>query len=164
MGKRFFIVGVMGGGATGPAVEALAFELGNRIAKERWILLNGGRAVGVMDASARGAKMAGGFVVGILPDSTTRHASDYLDIPIVTGLGQARNSINILSSDVVVACPGGAGTLCEIALALKNKKPLILLGEHPRDLFKTYQRENKLLFADTAEETIALIHQLRDHK
>lgn len=118
----------MGGGRVAPEVEALAGELGRAIALEGWVVLSGGRDSGVMAAVSAGAAQAGGLVVGVLPDNDLSRATTHLTIPIRTGLGDGRNIINILSSDVVVALPGGAGTLSEIALAVKNHKPLYLLG------------------------------------
>lgn len=126
--KRKPVIGVMGGGVADAATAALAEELGAAIAREGWILLNGGRDAGVMAASARGAARAGGLVLGILPGRDLRGASPDLTIGIPTGLGDARNVINVLAADVVIALPGGAGTLSEIALALKNERPLLLLG------------------------------------
>ncbi len=97
----------------------------------KWVLLTGGRNVGVMDAASKGAHQAGGFTIGILPSDDGYDASEYLDIPIHTGMGSARNNINVLSSDVVVACGSGAGTTSEIMLAMKSGKPLILLNAAP---------------------------------
>ena len=127
-GERTPIIGVMGGSQVAGEVETLARELGRAVALEGWIVLSGGRDAGVMAAVSAGAAAAGGTVVGILPDRDLTDASPHLTIPIRTGLGDARNVINILSSDVVVALPGAAGTLSEIALAVKNGKPLLLLG------------------------------------
>jgi hypothetical protein len=115
-----------GAGAT-PAEVATAFALGQQIAQQGWVLLTGGRAAGVMDAASRGAQAAGGLVIGILPGETTAQMSSSVDIPILTGVGQGRNVINVLSSQVVIACGLGAGTLSEMALALKLQKPLILM-------------------------------------
>ncbi len=126
--ERSPIIGVMGGSRVPEEVERLARELGRALALEGWVVLSGGRDAGVMAAVSAGAAQAGGTVVGILPDRDLSAASPYLSIPIRTGLGDARNVINILSSDVVVALPGSAGTLSEIALAVKNGKPLFLLG------------------------------------
>ena len=119
-------------------------------------LLNGGRNRGVMKASARGAKKAGGTVIGILPDKTTAKASPDLDIAVLTGMGDARNAINVLSSDVVIACPGSLGTMSEIVLALKNDKCVILLGYNdvPLDLAKFHKR-GQLMLADDPEEAVA---------
>jgi uncharacterized protein (TIGR00725 family) len=154
------IIGVMGGGAVSPAVEAIAYELGQRIAQQGWVLLNGGRNMGVMDASARGARDAGGLTIGILPSDSAHNVSPAIDIPIVTGMGSARNNINALSSDVVVACYGEAGTLSEIALALKASKPVIVLGFNVGTSFDTYADRGLLYHAATSENAIALILQI----
>jgi len=122
------IVGVMGpgGGATEDEVSA-ARELGALVAAEGWVLLTGGRACGVMEAASRGAREAGGLTVGILPTEDAGDASEFVDLAVVTGMGQARNQINVLTSRVVFACGAGAGTASEIALALKARRPVILL-------------------------------------
>lgn len=120
-----------GDGATA-AVMKLAEELGEAIARRGWVVLTGGRDVGVMLAAARGAKRVDGSLsVGILPGAAGG-ASEFLDLAIFTGLGEGRNLVNVLSSDVVVACgPGGPGTASEAAFALVAGKPLILLSPHP---------------------------------
>jgi hypothetical protein len=150
----------MGGSNVDEQVYALARELGARIAERGWILLNGGRNTGVMAASAEGAKQSGGTVIGILPDRSTKRASPHVDVAIVTGLGDARNLINVLSSDVVIACPGGLGTLTEIALALKNRKPVVLLRGEARPEFEAYRRRRLLWIAHDVAEAIALTEQL----
>ncbi|ERN40561.1 putative Rossmann fold nucleotide-binding protein [Rubidibacter lacunae KORDI 51-2] len=123
------IVGVMGPGTGATSADCeLAFALGSAIARQGWVLLTGGLACGVMDAASRGARAAGGLTVGILPTSSTDEASNAVDIAIATGLGSGRNQINALSSDVLVACGEGLGTLSEVALALKAGKPVVLLG------------------------------------
>jgi len=146
----------MGGAKATARVAEMAERLGELIAEKDWILLNGGRNRGVMQASARGAKTAGGTVIGILPDKTTAKASPDLDIAVLTGMGDARNAINVLSSDVVIACPGSLGTMSEIVLALKNDKHVILLGYDgvPPDLAKFHER-GQLMLADDPEEAVA---------
>lgn len=126
MGK--IIVGVIGPGegATADATAA-AFELGRLIAREGWVLLTGGRSAGVMEAASRGARAGGGLTVGILPSADAACASEFVDIRIVTGMGQARNNINALSSRLLFACGMGAGTASEIALAFKARKRVIML-------------------------------------
>jgi uncharacterized protein (TIGR00725 family) len=148
------VIGVMGGGRVDDRIVALARELGACIAKRGWVLLNGGRNSGVMAASARGAKEAGGTVVGVLPDHDTHAASPDLDVAIVTGMGDARNVINVLSSDVVVACSGGAGTLSEVAIALKSGKPVILLGFAPGPVLEDYRRAGRLISAEDPAEVV----------
>jgi len=140
------VIGVMGSGEdTDPDLLALAGELGAAIAAEGWVLLNGGRDTGVMDASARGASEAGGLVVGILPDRDCRHASRHLDVAIRSGLGEARNALNVLSSDVVVAMRGGAGTLSEVALALKTGRVVVALDFDPGTGFEPWRSTGQLV-------------------
>lgn len=152
------VVGVMGSGEDGDAaLLELARDLGAAIAREGWVLLNGGRACGVMDASARGASEAGGLVVGVLPDDDAHAASRHLDVAIRTGMGDARNAINVLSSDVVIALAGGAGTLSEIALALKAGRPVVTLGFDPGSGFDRYRACGALRDAGTIAEAVALV-------
>lgn len=162
----------MGPGATATPDDCRrAFTLGQGIAQQGWVLLTGGRAEGVMDAANRGAKSAGGLTVGILPGGNRAEMSPAIDIPIVTAMGQGRNAINVLSSDVVLACGIGLGTASEIALALKEGKPVILLGAPelayaffsqclslttPSDVDSKVQPQ-RLYSASTPEEAIAIM-------
>ena len=148
------VIGVMGGSTATRAVRDEAYRLGSLIAERGWILLNGGRNKGVMEASSAGAKEAGGLVIGVLPDKTDAMASQHLDIAIMTGLNDARNFINVLSSDVIIACPGALGTMSEIVLALKNKKHVILLGYELGVEFNKYVRSGQLSTARTPQEAV----------
>jgi hypothetical protein len=121
------IVGVMGPGAASAEDCACAEELGALIAREGWALLTGGRDAGVMAAASRGARRAGGLTLGILPGDDALGLSPDIDVAIVTGLGQARNNVNVLTSRVVIACGMGPGTAAEVALALKAGRPVVLL-------------------------------------
>lgn len=154
------IIGVMGGAQVSQDVYREAFDLGARIAEKGWILLNGGRDSGVMRASAEGAKSKGGITIGILPGNTPKQANPFIDIPIVTNLADARNLINVLSSDVVVACAGGAGTISEVALALKNKKAVITLNFIISNLFDNYLHQSLLWQSTTPEDCISRIEYL----
>ncbi|HIK46309.1 MAG TPA: TIGR00725 family protein [Leptolyngbyaceae cyanobacterium M65_K2018_010] len=122
------IIGVMGPGEQAtPEQAATAYELGQAIAQAGWVLLTGGRNVGVMEAASQGARAEGGLTVGILPGRDASQMSAAVDIPIFTGIGDARNGINVLSSRVVVICGAGLGTAAETALALKAQRPVIFL-------------------------------------
>jgi len=103
----------------------MAEELGRGIAKRGAVLICGGKG-GVMEAACKGAKQEGGLTVGILP-GTVDEANRYVDIKIVTEMGDARNAINVKSGDSVIVVCGGAGTLSEIGMALKAKKKVIAL-------------------------------------
>ena len=114
----------MGAGSCDAKTADLAEEVGRRIAARGAILICGGRG-GVMEAASKGAAGAGGLVVGILPSEDEKSANPYVEIPIVTGMGNARNAINALTSHSLIAITGGAGTLSEIALALKVDTPVV---------------------------------------
>ena len=148
------VVGVMGGSKADERTCEAARELGRLIARRNWVLLNGGRNSGVMAASAAGAREAGGTVIGILPDSTGTKASPDLDVAVLTGMGDARNVINVLSSDVVIACRGELGTLSEVVLALKHDRRVILLGFELGEDFATYRRRGRLTTADTPQDAV----------
>jgi len=123
-------------------------------------LLNGGRPSGVMESSARGAKENGGITVGILPTDQADTASQHIDIPIVTGMGLARNVINILSSDIIVALPGSAGTISEIALALNHGKKVILFRFDVGLWIKDYQDRSQVFFVDKLEQLRKLMRKM----
>lgn len=102
-----------------------ARQVGRLIAEHHATLVCGGMG-GVMEASCRGAREAGGRTVGIVPD--TGNGNPYLDIVIRTGLGHARNVLVVQSADAVIAIAGSHGTLSEIAIALKLNRPVIGIG------------------------------------
>ena len=156
------LIGIIGPGETATATEtATASALGAAIAQQGWGIVTGGRAAGVMAAASQGAQAAQGWVVGILPDATTEQMSAAVDIPIITGMGNGRNVIVVLSSRVVIACGLGAGTLSEIALALKLNRPLILmLGATELQATLQALTAETVLTADTVETAIA---QVRSH-
>jgi uncharacterized protein (TIGR00725 family) len=118
---------VIGSAACGERLAALAREVGLEIARRGAVLVCGGRG-GVMEAACRGAREAGGLTVGILPGTDRAEANPYVDVPIVTGLGEARNALVVRSADAVIAVSGGYGTLSEIGLALKMGRPVVGLG------------------------------------
>ncbi|MBD1935192.1 MULTISPECIES: TIGR00725 family protein [Cyanophyceae] len=159
------IIGVMGPGANATETDLEnAYELGQFIAKEGWVLLTGGRNAGVMDTASKGAKAANGLTIGILPTNDTSAVSDAVDIAIVTDMGNARNNINVLSSDVVIACGMGAGTASEIALALKNHKKVILLTNHPESkVFFQSLSEDSILIANTPAGAIEIVKEVLSH-
>jgi len=120
-------VAVVGSDAALPDyVEAMAERIGSDIAKNGCILVCGGRG-GVMAAACRGAKKSGGLTVGILPSLDGADANKYLDVKVTTGLGYARNSIVVASSDVVIAICGSTGTLSEIGMALNFGRPVVVV-------------------------------------
>lgn len=154
------VIGVMGGAVTEEAVTHVAYDIGRLIAEHDLVLLNGGRDAGVMAASARGASEAGGLVVGILPGETAAGVAPHVDIAIPTGMGDARNAINVLASHVVIALPGGAGTISEVALALKSGRPVVAVNFPLGPAFAPYYEREMLVDATTAEQAVASALQL----
>ena len=154
------IIGVMGGGSASDKNMENARQLGKLIAESGWVLLNGGRNTGIMEASARGAKEAEGLTIGILPDKNGSRASNYIDIQIRTGANDARNYYNVLSSDVIVACNGRAGTISEISLALKNKKNVILMDFDLGSVFFEYELEGILHKVKSPDEAVRKIKKI----
>ncbi|MCP9887238.1 hypothetical protein KBY96_04720 [Cyanobium sp. ATX 6A2] len=165
MGKRRRpLIGVMGAGeGASPRDLSLAEELGRAIARQGWGLLSGGRPCGVMAAASRGAMAVDGhLVVGLLPDDGAggrrEETAAELDVALFTGMGQARNVINVLSSDVVVVCgAGGAGTASEAAHALKAGRPLLLLATAQPWIELFSYLDAGVLVCATVEEAIAAI-------
>ena len=156
------VIGVMGPGAGATESDLLlARELGRLIATEGWLVLCGGRNSGVMDAVARGAKEANGVTIGVLPSSDRQGASGSIDIVISTGMGSARNNINVLSSSVVVSCGMGCGTASEVALALKAEKPVVLLNAGPEaEVFFRKLDPQRVKIAKDPSEAIRIIRTL----
>ncbi len=154
-----FVVGVMGPAKARKKDLDNARVLGELIARRGWVVLTGGRNVGVMDAACQGAKRVGGsLTIGILPTSRDK-ISRHVDVPIITEMGSGRNNINVLTSDVVVACGlSGSGTVSEVALAVKAGKRVILVEASPADQ-AFFRKLGKRLVAAAAspEEAIELI-------
>ena len=148
------VVGVMGSGSARHA--HLAEPLGRALARMRVHLLTGGGA-GVMESVSRAFGAVAdreGLVIGILPAGDARpdradsdpgtppgYPNPRVELAIRTHLDargddgsgiRSRNHINILSSDVVIALPGAAGTASEVELAIRYRRPLILLGDTAR--------------------------------
>ncbi len=121
------IIGVVGDSDPGPEISLLAEATGAAIARAGAVLVCGGLG-GVMCAAARGAKEADGLTVGVLPSYDAKSANPFIDIPVVTGMGHARNAIIAATAQALVALPGSHGTLSEIALGLKLGRRVIALG------------------------------------
>jgi uncharacterized protein (TIGR00725 family) len=121
------IVGVVGAGSCSPETAAVAFDVGRELAARGAAVICGGLG-GVMEAACRGAREAGGVTIGVLPGQGAADANPYVDFPIVTGMGEARNLLIVRSAAVLIAIGGEYGTLSEVAFALKLGVPVIGLG------------------------------------
>ena len=120
-------ISVIGGEQADSEASRLAFEVGRELGARGHVLICGGRG-GVMREVCRGAKERGGLTIGILPGDDLGEANEYVDIPLPTGLGFARNVLVARGGEAVIAISGKFGTLSEIAFALISGRPVIGLG------------------------------------
>lgn len=151
------VIGVIGGGQCSAQEAALAEAVGRELAKRGAILICGGLG-GVMEAACRGAAIESGMTIGVLPGDSPSSANPYVQIPIVTGLGEARNLVIVKSAQAIIAIGGDYGTLSEIAFALKSGTPVIGLNTWS---FSRNEQEDKSIVraedaVDAVEKAIAL--------
>lgn len=122
-------VSVIGAGACDAGTYETARTLGGLLAAQGLAVVCGGLG-GVMTAVCQGAREAGGRTIGILPGDDPADANPFVEVPVVTGMGIARNVLVVKNGEVVVAVDGGTGTLSEIGLALKIGRPVVALGHY----------------------------------
>ena len=139
------LIGVIGGASVSEDIYRLAQDVGREIARAGAVLVCGGRT-GVMEAASRGAHEAGGLVVGILPGASPQEANPFVDIPIVTNMGLARNAIVVQTAQALVAVDGSYGTLSELAFALQLGKPIAGL--------QTWELDARIHRAQTPAEAV----------
>ncbi len=144
-------ISVIGGSQCSQQQAKLAEEVGAEIAKCGAKLICGGLS-GVMEASCKGARNAGGTTIGILPGTRREDANKYVDIPIVTTIGEARNVMVVCSGQAVIAIDGEYGTLSEIAHALCNHIPVIGMGTWT--LSKTDKPDDSIIIAYDAKDAV----------
>ena len=169
--KRKFQVGVIGsagteeyprGGGASVKTMALAREIGSLLAKRDAIVVTGGKS-GIMEAAARGAKEFGGTTVGIVSGSKRFTANDFTDIEVPTGMSAVGYDelLLVLMCDALIVLGGGVGTLEEIAIAYRNRKPVVVLdsveGWGKELLSKKYldsRQTVKIQMAETPKEAV----------
>lgn len=115
------LIGVIGAGNCDERIYKLAYNVGKEIAIREGIIVCGG-LYGVMEACCKGAKEVGGVTIGILPGKGYDECNDYIDLPIATGMGIARNSIIAHTCRTAIAIDGKYGTLSEIGYFLQLGK------------------------------------------
>jgi uncharacterized protein (TIGR00725 family) len=119
---------------------SLAQELGGELASHNFVVCSGGYA-GTMEAVSRGAKQAGGRTIGITAHFFKARANQFVDEEIRKKTWQERLFALIARGDAFIACPGGTGTLVELAVVWEmlnknviSRKPLVVLGEFWRPI------------------------------
>lgn len=140
-------------------IYVIAEKLGELLAEAGAIVFTGGMD-GVMELASRGAKSKGGITVGT-PGRTRNLSNKYIDIEILTPIDVGDFLFaGILSCDAIITIPGGAGTLAEVCMAYRNKKPNIIIeGINPDydKMINNYLDEGKLVLtegAKTPEEAV----------
>ena len=159
---RRILIGVLGPGeGAGQREMDDASLIGELVAKAGWAVLTGGRVAGIMGAAAKSARAAGGLTVGILPTPDTLGASPAIDVVLASGLGEARNAVIALSAHACIVCGMNAGTASEVALAIRAKKPVILLraDEITAKFFRSLDAE-LVRGAASAGETIEMLRSM----
>ena len=146
------IIAVIGGGQCSQQETELAEAVGREIARRGAVLLCGGLG-GVMEAACRGASNEGGLTIGILPGENRDAANPYVQIPIVTGIGYARNVIVAKSAQTVIAIDGSYGTLTEIGHALQSGIPVI--GLNTWSLARDGQPDSSIIPAENAADAVS---------
>ena len=149
--KRKRIIAVIGGGQPSAGEAKLAEEVGCELARQGAVLVCGGLG-GVMEAACRGASSDGGVTIGILPGDSPDAANPYVQIPIVTGIGYARNISVVKSAQAVIAIGGSYGTLSEIAHARQGGIPVI--GLNTWSLSRNNQADNSIIPAQNPTEAV----------
>ena len=146
------IIAVIGGGDS-PPEDALrmAEEVGRELAR-RGVAVACGGLEGVMAAVCRGAKAEGGVTIGILPGNDPTEANPWVDYPICTGMGYARNAIVVKSGRAVIAIDGAYGTLSEIGHALGDGIPVV--GLNTWHLSRNGQQDAAIIPATTPAEAV----------
>ncbi len=147
------IIGVIGAGECDAQTAAVAEAVGRELARRGAALVCGGLG-GVMAAACRGARSAGGLTIGILPGIRREDANPWVQVPIVTGLDQARNVLVVRTAQALIAVAGGFGTLSEIAYALKLGVPVV--GINTWELAKQGHKVPGIVEARSPEEAVEL--------
>jgi len=160
--RRHLCIAVCGAGECDRATYDRARQVGRLLAEAGATLLCGGLG-GVMEGACQGAQEAGGLTIGILPGADPGAANRNVDLPIATGMGHARNVALVLSAQAVIAVAGGAGTLSEIAVALKAGRPVVGLGTW-RLIRSDGTAEERIRCAASPEEAVRLALQAAERQ
>ncbi len=178
--KLKYKICVSGAAETGHCAKD-AFEkaeaIGREVAKRDLVLVTGA-TTGIPYWSAKGAKLAGGLVIGLSPAaSRVAHVKsyklpvDYHDLIVYTGFEYAgRNLLLTRSSDAIITICGRVGTLNEFTIGFEDGKPMGVLegtggtADYIRELLeKSHRGMGNVVFsndpAELVDKVVALIHE-----
>ena len=151
------VIAVIGGGQPTSKEIKLAEKVGRELAKHGAILVCGGLG-GIMEAACKGASAEGGITIGILPGENRLSANPYVQIPIATGLGYARNAAVAKSAQAVIAIGGSYGTLTEIGYALQTGIPVI--GLNTWTISRNDKQNKSIIPAESPAEAVEMALEL----
>jgi len=124
LAKDSLRVAIIGAREASPDGQDFAFAVGKLLAEQGVLVYTGGGA-GIMEAASRGVQAGNGIAIAILKGDDLSEANEYINIPIMTGMGDLRNGIIIRSIHAAIAVEGAYGTLSEIAYTLGDQKPVL---------------------------------------
>jgi len=171
---KFCVSGAAETGHCPPDALERAEALGKVIASHNLVLMTGA-TTGIPYWSAKGAKAAGGMVIGLSPAAskvahvkTYRLPLDYHDVVVYTGFEYGgRNLLLTRSSDAVIVVCGRVGTLNEFTVAFEDQKPIGVLegsggtADMVRDiLLKSHRGMGKVVFAKDPETLVSRLLDL----
>ncbi len=155
------VIGIMGPRNAKGSELTNSYEIGKYCADKGYVTLTGGSNAGVMNEALKGAKENGGLTMGILPTDDRSQFSEFIDIPIITTMKTGRNYLNVLSSDVLIACGMGVGTSSEISMAIKDNKKVILVGMFDEAIaFYKKLAGDKIVIAKDYNEAIKALEEM----
>ena len=162
--KRRLQIGVIGPERKNMAENAeqlivMAGQIGCQIALKGAVLITGG-CTGIAEAASKGAYAQGGITIGT-PGSKRGTSVDGITVEICTPMEIGDYLVaGVLSCDSIIVFPGDAGTLAELAIAYKYKKPLIFIKGFREnlltELFKNVPKDYPVFVALNAEEAVVL--------
>ncbi|MBZ5669185.1 MAG: LOG family protein [Acidobacteriia bacterium] len=132
-----------------------AQRLGRLLAEAGYAVCNGGYG-GLMEATARGAREAGGHTIGITCVLWSRPANPWIVQEVRAETFSERLMTLLARGDAYIVLPGGTGTLAELALAweMMNKsslsetvggrKPLLVMAPYWQPVIDCLQQEGQL--------------------
>jgi len=150
---------------------AQAQRVGELLAQAGFTICTGGY-LGVMEAASRGAREAGGRVLGIVMNQFKHEPNRFLTDKVATPHFYERLQRLITRSVGFVAIRGGMGTVTELSLVWNkiqtrviDPRPLVLLGDCWPPVVEQWQRclavsENDIRaldFAATPEQAVEII-------
>jgi len=153
----------------GESEYALAFDVGKALANEGFTVCNGGYA-GIMEASARGAKTAGGKTIGIITEIfPEKKANDWIDTTFTATTLINRMMELISRGDAYVVLKGGTGTLLELAAVweLMNKglmknRPIVVVGGFWNNVVETLKEELAWEGLDQCTKYVTMVDSPRE--